>query len=54
MAATKAALAVSRLALIKAAVMTLEREIEDSEGSHKEMLEKWLARVHETLRKSRR
>jgi hypothetical protein len=51
MATTKATLVASRISFIEAALDKLERELENAEGSHKEALEKWVAAVHQALRK---
>ena len=51
MATAKATLVASRISFIEAALEKLERELEHAEGLHKETLEKWVAAVHQALRK---
>jgi DNA anti-recombination protein RmuC len=54
MATTKATLVASRIKYIEAALAKLERELENSEGSHKEALQRWVAEVQQTLRRIER
>lgn len=51
MATTKATLVAGRISSIEAALDKLERELENAEGSRKQMLEKWVVAVHLALRK---
>jgi hypothetical protein len=48
---TKAAIAASRIKFIKAALANLERELENAEGSEKEVFRKWIVGVYQTLRR---
>jgi hypothetical protein len=54
MATTKATLFVAgTVASIEDALDKMERELENAEGSRKQLLEKWVAAVHQALRKHR-